>query len=449
MRIKAATGIAVLFLCGILTGVIDGETLLQASEKSRDQKWTEDLDMLAEQLPQKHKNLFFKISQTEFQSKLEKLEGSIPGLDDDEIKVELMKILASVGDSHTQMVLHSAKIFPVKFYWFQEGIHVIYTTKDYQEILHQKLIGIEDMDIEAAIERLSSVIAFENQSQLKHRLPNLLFRLDVLYGLHIIQDDKEKARFVFSDKSQRRTERTIFSMSVKENPEPIGLPHNRPLPLYMRNANKFFWVEYLDEEQTLYFKYNVCRNMSGLTVQKFIEDLLEFMESHPVLRLVVDLRNNGGGNSNLLMPFITSLKERKQINQKGRLYVVVGRQTFSSAVLNALAFQNGTEAVFVGEPTGGKPNHFGEVKGFMLKNSKIGIQYSTKYFTHSKEDTSSFNPDVLIKPSIRDYLEYRDPVLEYILNQELEPDSNETGADESVYLAVSFSWELRRLCISS
>ena len=164
--------------------------------------------------------------------------------------------------------------------------------------------------------------------------------------------------------------------------------------------------------------------MPGLTVQKFTEDLLEFMEIHPVLKLVVDLRNNGGGNSSLLMPFITTLKEREQINQKGRLYVVVGRQTFSSAVLNALAFQNATKAVFIGEPTGGKPNHFGEVNGFKLKNSKIGIQYSTKYFTHSKEDAPSFNPDVLIKPSIRDYLEYRDPVLEYILNQELEPRRN-------------------------
>jgi hypothetical protein len=424
MKSKAIAGIAVLFLCGLLIGIINGETSFQVSEKSREQEWLEDLDMLAEQLPQKHKNLFFKISQTEFHTKLEKLEESIPELEDDEIKVELMKVLASVGDSHTQMILHSARIFPVKFYCFKEGIHVIYTTKDYQAILHQKLIGVEDMDVEAAIQRLSSVTAYENQSQLKHRLPNLLFRTDILYGLHIIQD-KEKARFVFADRNQKRTERTIFSMSVKENPEPIGLPHNRPLPLYMRNANKFFWVEYLDKEQTLYFKYNACRNMSGLTVQKFTEDLLEFMESHPILRLVVDLRNNGGGNSNLLMPFITRLKERKQINQKGRLYVVVGRQTFSSAVLNALAFQNVTEAVFVGEPTGGKPNHFGEVKGFMLKNSKIGIQYSTKYFTHSKEDTSSFNPDVLIEPSIRDYLEYRDPVLEYILDHELEPDRNE------------------------
>lgn len=424
MKSKAIAGIAVLFLCGLLIGIINGETSFQVSEKSREQEWLEDLDMLAEQLPQKHKNLFFKISQTEFHTKLEKLEESIPELEDDEIKVELMKVLASVGDSHTRMILHSARIFPVKFYWFKEGIHVIYTTKDYQEILHQKLIGVEDMDVEAAIQRLSSVTAYENQSQLKHRLPNFLFRTDILYGLHIIQD-KEKARFVFADRNQKRTERTIFSMSVKENPEPIGLPHNRPLPLYMRNANKFFWVEYLDKEQTLYFKYNACRNMSGLTVQKFTEDLLEFMESHPILRLVVDLRNNGGGNSNLLMPFITRLKERKQINQKGRLYVVVGRQTFSSAVLNALAFQNVTEAVFVGEPTGGKPNHFGEVKGFMLKNSKIGIQYSTKYFTHSKEDTSSFNPDVLIEPSIRDYLEYRDPVLEYILDHELEPDRNE------------------------
>lgn len=423
MRIKAAKGIVVLLLCGLFTGIIQGETTLQVSEKSREQKWSEDLDILAEQLPQKHINLFFKISQTEFHSNLKKLEEKLSELKDDEIKVELMKIMASVGDSHTQMVLRSSRIFPLKFYWFQEGIYVIYTTKEYQEILHHKLVGIEDMDVDDVIERLSSVVAYENQSQLKHHLPNLLFRTDILSGLHIIQD-KEKARFMFTDSNQKRTEKTILSMSVKDNPKPIGLSNERPLPLYMRNADKFFWYEYLTNEQTLYFKYNTCRNMAGITVKKFTEDLFEFMDAHPVLRLVVDLRNNGGGNSSLLMPFITTLKDRKQINQKGRLYVVIGRQTFSSAVLNALAFQNETEAIFIGESSGGKPNHFGEVKGFILKNSKIGIQYSTNYFTHSKEDTPSFNPDVVIVPSIRDYLEYRDPVLEYILNQELEPHRN-------------------------
>jgi hypothetical protein len=420
VRLRATAGTLLLLLVGSLTGILCGEAAFQVSEKSREQIWSEDLDILAKQLPQRHMDLFFKISQTDFLSNLKELKEKLPGLDDDGVKVELMKIMASVGDSHTQMVLHSARIFPLKFYWFEEGLYVTYTTKEYQEILHLKLVGIEDMDIEDVIDRLSSVIAYENQSQLKHRLPNLMFRTDILSGLRIIQD-KGKARFKFTDRNQRLVERTILSMSVRDNPEPIGLSNERPLPLYMRNANKFLWYEYLAEEKTLYFKYNACRDMTGLTVQKFTGDLLQFMDEHPVLRLVVDLRNNGGGNSGLLMPFINTLKGRKQINQKGRLYVVIGRQTFSSAVLNALAFQNGTEALFIGEPSGGKPNHFGEVKGFILKNSKIGIQYSTKYFAHSKEDTPSFNPDVVIQPSIRDYLEYRDPVMEHILNQGLEP----------------------------
>ena len=42
--------------------------------------------------------------------------------------------------------------------------------------------------------------------------------------------------------------------------------------------------------------------------------------------------------------------------------------------------QNDTEAIFIGEPTGGRPNHFGEVKSFNLPNSGLSVRYSTKYF---------------------------------------------------------------------
>jgi hypothetical protein len=79
----------------------------------------------------------------------------------------------------------------------------------------------------------------------------------------------------------------------------------------------------------------------------------------------------------LLMPFINQIKANKKINKKGRLFVIIGRQTFSSAILNAISFKNNTEAIFVGEPTGGKPNHYGEIKVFTLKNSPIRVQYST------------------------------------------------------------------------
>ena len=45
--------------------------------------------------------------------------------------------------------------------------------------------------------------------------------------------------------------------------------------------------------------------------------------------------------------------------------LLIGRATFSSAQMNAQQFRDRTKAILVGEPTGQKPNHFGEIKNFI------------------------------------------------------------------------------------
>ena len=70
----------------------------------------------------------------------------------------------------------------------------------------------------------------------------------------------------------------------------------------------------------------------------------------------------------------------------------------------------------MGEPTGGKPNTYGEVRTFELPNSKLVVAYSTKYFRLIKSaDPPSVIPDQLIETSSADYFAGRDPVLEFVL----------------------------------
>ena len=109
------------------------------------------------------------------------------------------------------------------------------------------------------------------------------------------------------------------------------------------------------------------------------------------------------------------LAAARQINRKGRLFVVLGRRTFSSAILNAIDLKKKTEAVFYGEPTGGKPNHYGEIRTLTLPHLGLKVSYSTKYFQFVEGDEPSLIPDVLVELALDDYLALRDPVLEAIL----------------------------------
>lgn len=115
-----------------------------------------------------------------------------------------------------------------------------------------------------------------------------------------------------------------------------------------------------------------------------------------------------------MSPFIRTIKKSPLDNPES-LFVIIGRQTFSSALLNTLDLKKSTKATFVGEATGGKPNHYGEVRQLYLPNTGITIGYSTKRFINSLEDVPSMLPDVTIEPSFEAFTNGQDPVLDWIL----------------------------------
>lgn len=383
-------------------------------EGTRVAKWWEDLDYLAKELPKKHKNIFFQTTKDRFEAEIKALKSNIPSMTDTQVTVELMKIVASIGDSHTSLYFTPTVFYPFSLYWFKSGIHVLATVKPYERILHTRLVRINGRDIEEITALISALISHENEAQLKNMTPNFLASPDILCSLDIM-DKPEETIFTFEDESGALHNIEIKPITLSAQPEWVRKDQtNIEPPLYLKKSDPY-WYQYLPENKTLYICYNSCREMKSKPFKTFAAECMEYVENGEVERLVIDLRNNGGGNSVIFQPLIDKIKKAKGINKEGRLFVIIGRRTFSSAILNAITLKQQTEATFLGEPTGGKPNHYGEVKTLTLKNSGLTVSYSTKYFRLSKEDTLSFNPDILIEPTIEAYLQNKDPVMEYIL----------------------------------
>jgi C-terminal processing protease CtpA/Prc len=138
-----------------------------------------------------------------------------------------------------------------------------------------------------------------------------------------------------------------------------------------------------------------------------MKQVRELWASPRVERVVVDLRWNGGGDSQVFQPFIREIRKTRF-----KPHVLIGPGTFSSGVLNAWQLRKKTGATLVGEPTGGKPNCYGDVRLLKLPSSGIQVAYSTKYFRLVPEDTPSLMPDITIEPSFEDYVRGSDPVLD-------------------------------------
>jgi hypothetical protein len=376
--------------------------------------WEKDIDYLADKLPKKHKNLFFKLTEEEFNNKINTLKDSLDEMNDDEIMMGIQRIVASVGDKHTTTNISAGIMFPMELYWFKDGFYVINTSPEYEKIMYCKVKKINNKDIDSIIEEVSKTISHENKASIKSQMPFRIEIASVLHGLGII-DNTDSAQFTFEDKNGECIDVEMKSTGgdyVFENILGKG-KEGQTVPLYMKNSDKYYWYEYLKESKTIYFKYNNCREMKEKPFKIFSKELMELVNNDDVEKLVIDMRDNGGGRSRILKGFINELSQSK-LNKEGKIFVIVGRKTFSSAILNTISLKKKTKAIFVGEPTSGKPNHYGDTKAFRLPNSKINVKYSTKYFNNYDEDIETFIPDKIIELTIDDYINNNDPIMKYI-----------------------------------
>ncbi len=411
--------LAVLCAVCVPTPFVNAQVVAGAApaELSRDDRWREDLKFLAAELPKRHKNLFFKLSREAFDRELARLSESVPKLSDAEIKLALWRLAALIGDAHTRIQYSREKTLPIALYQFSDGVFVAAATEGHKALLGARLVRIGKMDVERAKEAVRSIIPVENESWFKQQFPNYLTDPEVLRLLNIVPAGDEPS-FTFRERQGRQFALKFTPVSTKE-PLKLLRPFDAPgetVPLYLRNPELFYWSEYLAEAKTFYLHYRRCANMNTQPFSQFAETVLKFLDEHQVDRLVIDLRLNGGGNSVIFDPFIAALAKRQDVNQPGKLFVLIGRATFSSAYLNALRLKRETKAILVGEPTGQRPNAYGEVKTMTLPHSKLLVQYSTKYFKTMNDDLPSLVPDVLVDRSSADFVAGRDPLLERALS---------------------------------
>lgn len=385
-------------------------------EDIRKKKWIEDIEMLEVELPKRHKNLFFNIEEEEFYNKVKELKDNLQYFDDYEIYIEIAKIVAAIGDAHTFITLPVRLLCPFELYWFPDGIYVTSTIPEYEELMYKRITHINHLEIEEVINRFTLIISHENKSFLRSQLPKYLPAVEILYGLEIV-DDFDTVTFTFEDREKNKKIVEIKPFTIKEAREKLKVNRKEEsLPLYRKDPHKYYWFQYIDNHKTLYFKYNVCRESLEGTLYDLCSDMMEIIDKGHVEKVVIDMRNNFGGNSTLLDPFIEYLKNCKKINNRGQLFVIVGRETFSSALLNTLALRENTKGIFLGENSGGKPNCYGEVERFNLKNSGLTIGYSTKYYkVVEDDDLLEFSPEVKIDLTIEDYIKNEDPCMDYIL----------------------------------
>lgn len=389
---------------------------------TRDGRWQQDVEYLGSQLPYLHVDPFFKVSEMDFQRSVTDLANRVPNLNDEQIIVEMMRIVASIGDGHTRTYPGSKPVnfssLPLEMRWLEDGLIVIAAGPEYAQAVGTKVVQIGGHPVEEVYEAVKPLIPADNDMQYMSESPMLMSMPAILYGLDLIQ---QKDSVTFGFESPDGTSFTLELESASGEPEPFVSIYEKAgvqVPLYEQDRNSFYWYRYLPESNVIYIQYNNCREDKDQPIRSFVDEVFKLIDRNPETRLVLDVRFNGGGNEAVLTPFIETVKAHPSVNTSGKLFVIIGRGTYSSALQNAITLSLETDALLVGEPTGGKPNHYGEVRNFNLPNVGLRIQYSTRYWlNYPDSDPLTLEPDITATLTIDDLLNGRDPALETALSQ--------------------------------
>jgi Tetratricopeptide repeat len=188
-------------------------------------------------------------------------------------------------------------------------------------------------------------------------------------------------------------------------------------PLWRRQPDRIYWFAYLPEDRTVYVAYRaVASPPHGPSNREFWDSVFASVDHNQAERLVIDVRENTGGNGFLNRHVVQQILRRPRIDRPDALVVIIGRRTFSAAqqLVNDLDWW--TQATFVGEPTGQRPSQFGDHEPLVLPHSGITVQISTVF--HQGPDP--FDRRAFVAPAVytpltsADYDAGRDPAWEAI-----------------------------------
>lgn len=395
--------------------------------------WRADLRELAAELPRRHANLFHTISPEQLAAAVAELDARIPTLAPHAVVAELARLAALIGDGHTYLDMGEPgeskvgfRLYPLRLYMYSDGLFVQAAEREHAAAIGARVLAINATPIAQAYALARELVARDNEIWVRHVAPKLLTVPEILHALGIA-DDMERATLTIERDGRQAT---IVLRPVASAAEVDWAGTGAPVPLWRRDPSRNFWFEYLADEQTLYVQYNRVRDMEGETVAAFFTRVFAFADTHPVSRFVLDLRHNRGGNGYLNQPIIHGLIRRDQLNQPGRLFAIVGRGTFSAAMMLTVDLEKHTRVLFVGEPTGASPNMYGDNVPIGLPNSGLVVHASSLRWVYSepRDFRPWIMPDIAAPLASADDRAGRDPALDAIVRRAPQPGDTEAAS---------------------
>lgn len=398
------------------------------------QQWRADLEFLAAQLPVHAPELFEDQSAVRFHQRLEELAASVGALTPDGRLRALAAELARLQDGHTGILLDLVehlgdRSYPMDLWMTQGNVVIVGTDEAHTDLLGARIVQIGGRSIQDVVSSLELLIPHDrdNSGGAWSDILSYLEAPDVVAAA-AITEEVDPLRLVVEDATGVVRAVRLPALAPEAD---IVLAEGDTPPLWRRGGDEPLWFEHLPTEDATYVKFRSADVGPGAQQEAFRDRTLA-LEQHLVSkrpsRVIVDLRMNGGGNSERTRWLLHGLIRSGYTKEKGQLFVLTGWRTFSAAVRHCVWLEKHTQAIFVGEPTGGRPNHIGEIRRLLLPHTRLRVRYSAVFHrvVGPGDHRPAIVPDIAASWTVADLRAGRDPALEAALEWKPRP----SAADE-------------------
>nr|WP_325250870.1 hypothetical protein [uncultured Oscillibacter sp.] len=411
LRQGAASLLAAVLLC---TAVLAAEP-----EKTEAECRREDLEFLYQTvLVENHPNAFASTPESEFLALKQEIESRLETESGTNFLLDLMRLTALTGDSHTMISVGSAadfRIYPFAVVRRGESWYLSAVPSKDEKLLCQEVTKLAGKPVPEVIGAFGTLFSSDNPVRLQRQFRQSCNVADIYEYLGLVEAGAPLAVTLKNGKiltlepiapaDMNQTETARLADRITQSPATAA-------------ADAYYFAKPLNPK-TYYIQYNTCREAEDLSMEDFAALVRADLDAGSYGRVLLDLRNNGGGSDGVIWPLLEVLRE--EMDAGTELVGLIGEATFSSALINAVEIQE-MGGVLAGESAGGSVCHFGAVQGFSLPNSGVRGQLSSKYIdlntlldAGAGRGVEALEPDVSIPQTLADTLAGKDTAVEWLL----------------------------------
>jgi hypothetical protein len=373
--------------------------------------WVSDLRILAGMIVERHPNPFeYGISREQFIGRAESLRRRIPSLTDWERSLGFVELVAALNEGHTRLGrlarVFDQKSIPLRLRPFADGWRVMGCPDP--DLLGARVEEIGDLPVEQAVAIIKRYIPADNDFY-RHEVAGEFLIYPAALEISGIAAAGHGGRLVVVDQAGRS--RTLkFRSGERQDLQQLecrASEETTPPP----GAHRNYWFRVLDRNMA-YLRFDAFLDAEEESFDAFCSRLSAILKKEDARRLILDLRSNDGGDGRLMQTFLHMVIRNQRLQKPGSLVVLIGPKSFSAAVSLGVLLEQHAEPVFVGEPTGGRPNGHGNPSRFVLPGTGLMLQCSAVHVRLSdpSDRRPCLWPDITIRPSFEDCRAGADPV---------------------------------------